>query len=381
MQKRERILAGTIALLVGGWLIDGMVVQPTTIWFATVEKQTRDAQRETGESNVLINRQSQIMTAWRTQHAAGLLDNGDQARFRLQRTLANEASASGFIIDSVSGGQVIPASNDQIYDILRLGVSGRGSHEQVTAFIAHLEQADMPLAIERSEWSSSDARKNHIDLSLTVSTRMVAESARLGRSVPDETMAWKPGQRESTFDSETIAAKPFLADRRPPHPETIAKKEDHVPPPPPIIIDPGWGLVGIVTTNGQSVAFIRHLNRAEERQVTVSETIDAFTVTTINASGMMVSDSTGERHILVGNTLLGEAIGNRLADVPAPGKSNRPSGKAASDEKSSDKNNDKNDSKSDASKVNATPFKVPAPNSDPAREAILERLRQQREKK
>ncbi len=377
MQKRERLLTGTIALLVGGWLLDSMVVQPTMLWFAAVEKHTRDAQRKVGEANVLIDRQSQIMTAWRTQHAAGLLDNGDQARFRLQRTLANEASASGFIIDSVSGGQVIPATNDQIYDILRLGVSGRGSHEQVTAFLAQLEQADMPLAIERSEWSSSDARKNHLDVSLTISTRMVAENARPGRSVPDGTTAWKPHQRESTFDTETIAAKPFLADRRPPRPETITKKEE-LAPPPPKVIDPGWALVGIVTTNRQSVGFIRHLSRAEERQIAVGETIDALTVTAINASGMMVTDSTGERHIVVGNTLLGEAIGNRFTTVAPTKTSTRSSAKSASDDKSNDKSNDP---KSDPAKINATPFKVPAPNSDPAHEAILERLRQQREKK
>ncbi len=377
MQKRERLLAGTVALLIGGWFIDSMIVQPTMLWFATVEKQTREAQRKVGEANVLIDRQSQIMTAWRTQHAAGLLDNGDQARFRLQRTLANEASASGFIIDSVSGGQVIPATNEQIYDVLRLGVSGRGSHEQVTAFLAQLEQAHMPLAIERSEWSSSDARKNHLDVSLTISTRMVAENARPGRSVPDGTAAWKPDQRESTFDTETIAAKPFLADRRPPRAEIPTKKEE-VDPPPPKVIDPGWGLVGIVTTNGQSVGFIRHLGRAEERQVAVGTTIDAFTITAIDGSGIKVSDSTGERHIVVGNTLIGEAIGNRIAEIPTTGKDTQATDKSVSNNKGSNKNND---SKSDSEKTNATPFKVPPPNSDPAREAILERLRQQREKK
>src|ERR1043165_3991253 len=101
MQKRERFLGGGVALLVGGWLLDGMVIQPALAWFAATDKETQVAAREADEAGVLIDRQPRILADWRARHAAGLIDNEDQARFRLQRTLQDAAKASGFTISSV----------------------------------------------------------------------------------------------------------------------------------------------------------------------------------------------------------------------------------------------------------------------------------------
>ncbi len=391
MQKRERILAATVALLCGGWLIDSMVVQPSLAWYATVERETRDARREAGEAKAIIDRQAVIMAAWRAQHAAGLLANADQARFQLQSALASEAGHSGFTIDSVSGGQVIPATDDHIYDILRLGVSGRGTLAQVSEIIARLESSALPLAIERSEWSSSDPKRDFLDITLTVSTRMAGEQARAGRGIPENTDSWKPGVRERSLDAATLAAKPFLADRSPPRPPTVTKVEPEKPPPPPPT-DPGWGLVGIATTDGQSYAFVRHLGDGTERQLTLGETIDGRTIIAIEKNGLRVTHNEDEQSIAVGNTIRGEAMKALVSTAVAPITPTKSSSNSSSSSRrfgfsrSSNENNTNTntntntnqDEKPDENKPPATPFKVPAPTSDPAREAILERLRQQR---
>jgi hypothetical protein len=132
-------------------------------------------------------------------------------------------------------------------------------------------------------------------------------------------------------------------------------------------VDPGWGLVGIVTTDGQSYAFVRHLGNGTERQLTVGETLDGHLVAAIEANGLRVSHNETEQLILVGNTLRGEAMKSLTLKAPSSSRSSSERTRSASDT-----------ANPDSDKPPATPFKVPAANSDPAREAILERLRQQR---
>ena len=40
MHQRERMLVGAVVLLLGGWTVDSVIVQPTMAWIAAVEKQT-----------------------------------------------------------------------------------------------------------------------------------------------------------------------------------------------------------------------------------------------------------------------------------------------------------------------------------------------------
>ena len=46
MQKRERLLVLATGLLVGGWLLDGTLVQPSLAWLAGVNKQTAELTRD-----------------------------------------------------------------------------------------------------------------------------------------------------------------------------------------------------------------------------------------------------------------------------------------------------------------------------------------------
>lgn len=371
MQKRERLLAGTVAVLVGGWLLDSVVVQPAIAWFAAMDKDTRAATREAGEANVLIDRQARILADWRSRHAAGLVDNEDQARFRLQRTLQDAAKSSGFTIASVGGGQLVAATQEQVYDLLRLSVSGHGSLEQVQRFVATLESAAQPLRIERAELSSGDPRKDAIDAALTISTRLVAEAARGGRAVPESTVAWAPDKRGTALDVAIHEAKPFLADRRHAVARTVRETGDE--PTTTTTATPsstkGWSLVGIVASDEESVAFLRHQGDGSERLLKTGDQLDGRTVIAVDQRGLRLraqdpaqypeQEPAPDQLIAVGQDLTGQAVDG------APTAVWRSTGSTTS-------------STTVPPGAAAAPFQIPTIPTDPAREAILQRLRQQR---
>ena len=375
MHKRERLLVGAIALLLGGWTVDSIIVQPTIAWFATIEKQTIAAQAEAGEAQALIDRQTRIMAEWRGRHAAGLLDDEGQARFRLQKTLQNAAQSSGFSIASVSGGQLIPAGQELHYDVLRLTISGNGSLSQVQAFVAAIEGAAMPLAIERSEWSAGDARKDHLDVALTLSTRLVSAAARAGRTVPSDTTPWTPAARDPSIDVAVAATKPFLADRQssPPKSEAVTKTKKSAVAASAATEHKGWAVVGIVIHEpNNGLAFLRHQSDGSERSVRAADVIDTFTVVAVDANGLRLSDSNGETTVAVGQDLTGQTVTGALPTVPTLPTATSASATTAANTSST------TSVPSVTPAAAAAPFQIPTATADPARDAILQRLREKR---
>lgn len=368
MQKRERLLAGAIAVMLGGWLIDSVVVQPSLAWFALVDKQTTTARQEVGEAKALIDRQARILADWRARHAAGLVDDEDQARFRLQRTLQSAAQGSGFTIAAVSAGQMIPANQDQVYDLLRLTVSGHGALAQVQGFVGAIEAAAMPLSIERSEWSAGDARKDLLDVALTLSTRLVSAKARAGRAVPEGTVPWTPAKRATTLDEAVAAAKPFLSDRRGPRHETVAETRTETAVETAPSRRKGWALVGIVAHADHAVAFVRHQSDGSERQLLVKDTIDGFTVVAVDAAGLHLHGEAGDSAVAIGQDLTGTPISGAFAAPAAATVATTTGGSARGTTPAVPL----------PAGAAAAPFQIPTTTSDPARDAVLQRLRERR---
>jgi hypothetical protein len=359
MQKRERMLALATGVLLGGWLLDGMVAQPALAWLAGVRKQTAELAREAGEARVLIDRQARILADWRARHAAGLLDDVDGARFRIQQALAGGARSSGFAIDNVGGGQLVPAAHDQVYDTLRITVAGQGTLAQVQAFLAGIEGAALPLRIERCELAGGDGRKDQIDVALTLSTRLAGAAARAGRALPEGTAAWKPEARDGRLDGEVLAGKPFLNERKAARREHVASASEAKPAPP-----AGWALVGIVVKSDAATAFLRSLGDGGERQLQAGDEIDGSRVEAIDSVGLHLGANGEQRLVTVGSDLSGRpagASGRRgatTASLPATGA---PAAAGAT-----------------PAAPAAAPFAVPAVTPDADRDAILQRLRQQR---
>lgn len=367
MQKRERLLALATGLLVGGWLLDGTLVQPGLAWLAGVNKQTAELTREAGESRVLIDRQARILADWRSRHAAGLLDDVDGARFRIQQALAGGARSSGFSIDNVGGGQLVPAAHGQTYDTLRLTVAGQGTLSQVQAFLAGIEMAALPLRIDRCELAGGDGRKDQIDVALTLSTRLASSAGRAGRAVPEGTAAWKPEARDGRLDSEVLAGKPFLNERKAARRERTTSTSVDTKPTAPA----GWALVGIVVKADEATAFLRSLGDGSERLLHVGDEIDGSEVAAIDSVGLHLSANGEQRVVTVGSDLTGKPASaptrrttTTTASATAPTTTATTGSPAAAT--------------GTPATPAATPFAVPTVTPDADRDAILQRLRQQR---
>lgn len=354
MQRRERILAAAVAVLAGGWLADAAVVGPGLAWFDRARAEARAAAESAGMAQALIDRQARIMADWRGRHAAGLLDDESAARFRMQRAIADAARASGLALDSVSGGQAVPAARDETCDTIRLTATGQGSLAQAMAFVAALEASPQPLRIERSELSASDARKDLLEASLTLSTRIVAAAARAGRAVPEGAAAWAPEASDRAAADAVVAAKPFLADRRAGGARQPAASAGPRTAAPAAAAAPagGWALVGIVARDGGALAFLRHLGDGTERLLAAGDELDGRTASAVDAGGLVLGAGDAAQRI---------AIGTQLDGSPLPAAAARPAAAAPAP----------------AATAGASPA-APAATADPGRDSILERLRQQR---
>ncbi len=284
------------------------------------------------------------------------------------------ARTSSFSIDSVSGSQRVPAAHGHAYDLLRMTVTGQGSLSEAQAFLAGIESAAAALRIERCELAPRDARKDHVDLSLTLSTRIVASTARAGRSVPPGTAAWKPEVRDGRLDAATLAAKPFLADRRSSTRERRREPEKEPAPVAVPVTAGGWALVGVVASPEGAEAFLRHLGDGKERVVRIGDAIgEDGSVTAIDAAGLRFTAQEQEHRIAVGCDLTGAPIPvdrqsapmRTVAAAPSP-PAGRWSGRSSSGPAA-------------PTAPVASPFQVPAAGAaNPDAESILQRLRQQR---
>lgn len=360
MQRRERMLFLATGLLVGGWLVDSVLVGPGLAWLGKVRAESEAAAKTAQEAQALEERKARIMGDWRTRHAAGLLDDEDGVRFRVQQALVASARASSCTIDSVSGSQRVPATPGHAYDLLRMTVTGQGSLAEVQAFLAGIESAAVALRIERCEIAARDARKDQLDLSLTLSTRIVATSARAGRVVPPGTAAWHPDARDGKLDAATLAARPFQSDRRSTPKEKHREVEKTVVATAPTA--GGWALVGVVVGTEGAEAFLRHLGDGKERLVRVGDEVADGKAVAIDESSLRFTSGGQERQVAVGYDLTGVPIpaaaqaALRSPSVTATGSTARGAPNPAA----------------------PSPFQVPTTTVNPDTDSILQRLRQQR---
>jgi hypothetical protein len=367
MRPRERILAATVVVLVGGWIVNAIIIEPVASWLHTIEQNTSRLQNEIDEAKALVDRQKRIVGDWRSRHAAGLLDDEAGARFHAQAVIASSAKASGFVVGSLGGGQLVTANGDAIYDLVRLTISGQGRLAQVQSFVAGLEAAAMPLRIERCEFAASDPKQDAIDVSMTVSTCILAQKARAGRAVPEGTVAWQPEVVDRIWDSETLAAKPFLSDRSRPVP-----KEPTVETPRAAPAADSWVVVGVVVGDLETLAFARTTSGNAERELRAGDELDGRSIMAITAAGVSLAAPTPEEGNEPGDPQF-IPIGCDLSGTPVAqattARMSAPAGRTTTSSSSS------------STSSGASPFQVPAVTGDPDREAILERLRQQRNRK
>jgi hypothetical protein len=350
MQARERLLALGVGGLLGLWLIDTVAIEPGLAWLAAVRKDTASATRSVAEAKALVDRGPRITATWRSQLAAGLSDREDAARYHLQQAITAAARSSGCTVDAIGSGQRVPATKDQHFDILRTSVTAQGTLAQSLAFLAALEASALPLRIERSEIGSRDGRKDALDLGLTISTRI----SNPPRVAPEGTAPWQPGAADTTGDKAVLAAQPFSAERRALRTATGTKPTE-APTAPTL----GWALVGISAPGeGQpAIAFLRHLGTQEERQGHPGDTVGDVVISELARDHLVVRQGDATHEVAIGSQFDGTPLRSTPVSAPVAATATATAPAPAS----------------------ATPgAPAAAPPSDGDRDAILQRLRERR---
>lgn len=374
MQPRERLLALGVGLLGGLWLLDLVAIDPGLAWLAAVRKDAAAATRAVAEAKALVDRGPHITATWRGALAAGLSEREDAARLHLQQAITAAARSSGCTLEAVGSGQRVPATKNEHFDVLRTTVTAQGSLSESLAFFAALEAAALPLRIERCELGSRDAHKDALDLGLTISTRI----ANPPREAPAGTTAWKPEAADGAANEALLATQPFSAERRAQATAHTAAATTVAPTTP----VGGWALVGISAPDGTPVAFLRNLGTNEERQGKAGDTIGELTIASLTDDHVVVHQGETEREIAIGTQLDGTALPTETvtptpAADPAPATTSSSSGRR-NGRRSADNNSAGSGGTSTTSAAPAASTPAPPPPSDAERDAILQRLRERR---
>ncbi len=360
MNRREKILSAAVATLAVGFAANHWAVQPALAWYRAVQAETLANEDQIAEAQLLVDHRQSIVAGWRARHGAGLLEDENAARFGAQNSLNAAARASGFKMESVGGGQRVPAATGQSYDLLRLTLAGRGTLAQTQGFLAAIQQAARPWRVERCEIAARDGRKDQLDAALTLSLRIASPQVREKISLPEKTVAWTPPVRPGKMDDEILKARPFLVDRGAPGPVRAATPKTEAPPataaPPP---SPGsdWTLVGLVTRDGVGEALVLHAGAAEAQVVRAGDKVAGGMVERVDGDGLCMLFGQDKRVSQPGLALSGALP---AAEIPA--------GAARPDHASTP----------GAAVVPAAAPGAKTPVTDADREAILNRLRQQR---
>ncbi len=275
MQARERSLALIVAALLGLWLVDALCIGPLMAWFEEQNQEIAQLEKQRSEALVLIDRKDLILQRWRSRHATGLLSDEQTARFKMQEYIVARASEHEVLIEHVGGHTRPGQGSAEVYATINMSLTAQGHLRGLKAFVSALEQAPMPLRLERCELASHDSKKDHMELSVALSTLIVSEHARAGRTVPEETPLWQSAILTTAVDKYIVDAKPFLSQRRKPLP--MVKQAPIVKPPIQVVVDPGtWALVGITRVADQERVFLRHTKRAEDVEKRIGESIDGI---------------------------------------------------------------------------------------------------------
>ena len=129
--------------------------------------------------------------------------------------------------------------------------------------------------------------------------------------------------------------------------------------------------MGIVVHENNAVAFLRHQSDGSERSVRQAEVIDSFTVVAVDANGLRMSSANGETTIAVGQDLNGNTVSGIFTAAPTLAT-------AATAVTSTTPNTTSTTSAATVTPAAAAPFQIPTAAADPARDAILQRLREKR---
>ncbi|MBL9124701.1 MAG: hypothetical protein JNG90_13780 [Planctomycetaceae bacterium] len=178
MQKREKVLAGVVGLLVlgfaGNWLFQQALQGPLNARYERITKLKNDIARKEKELR-LAQQAGKKLTAWQRQ---SLPRDPEVARSLYQEWLLDEVSRAGFKLPNVDSGQA--TAKKGAYQRIAFSVRGQATLEQLTRFLYDFYRANHLHQIQRLSINPV-ANSPELDLSLSIEALILPDSDRKDR--------------------------------------------------------------------------------------------------------------------------------------------------------------------------------------------------------
>ena len=172
LSNRERVVVLLALLVVGAFLADRIVLSPLWARYQADAARADAAGQELHRVRQLLNRRPQLRAKWEQRVQAGLNEPVSRAESNLLNALEGWARQTSVSISAMRPERTTPKNGLQVVQC-RLTVVGR--MRSLTEYCWHLENAAIPMKIERLQLSAGDATRDSATAQLQISTVCLAE--------------------------------------------------------------------------------------------------------------------------------------------------------------------------------------------------------------
>lgn len=201
MQKREKLLAGVVGLLVAGYagnmLFQRVLQGPLQARYDKVDRLKKEIDRKDGQLR-LAQQAGKKLTVWQHQ---SLPRDPEVARSQYQEWLLEVVGRAGFKLPNVDSGE--PTAKKGAFQRLAFSVRGRATMEQLTRFLYEFYRANHLHQIQRLSINPV-ANTAELDLSLTIEALILPDADRKDRL---------SNERSMRLASDTLSDYRVLVDR------------------------------------------------------------------------------------------------------------------------------------------------------------------------
>jgi hypothetical protein len=184
LSRRERWIALVALVTVGIWVLDLWALSPLWASYQEDVEKALVLEQELFKVRRLLRRESELEACWRERHQSGIGQPVSAAEGGLLGAMEQWATESGVGLTSMKPDRRPPADGVQL---IRCRAAARGNMAALTRLCWLMENAEMPLRLEKLQITSPDDARDSVTMQLEVSTICLAEkkekpSARAART-------------------------------------------------------------------------------------------------------------------------------------------------------------------------------------------------------
>lgn len=173
MSRREKILVFVVAGLVGLFLLDWLVIQPTWSYLRNQSAENSELETQLAKANVLLDNDELIKQRWEQVLTAGLDKSEEALRSQVQQKLSVWSAEAGFDLTTLVSGRTVEGED---FHEVQFVVSGSGSLQSTVRLLEAIQRSPVPLRLVDLDLTSRDEKVDRVSLRAVISTvRFVAD--------------------------------------------------------------------------------------------------------------------------------------------------------------------------------------------------------------